>query len=175
MAEADLNKILGYIQQREETLSRYSDKLRQSLVKIANMFGKSNYCRRCGKWQGYHSTTHRQTYGACENFEPAIEVSINVTDDKHFYVEPEDDASPEIKYYLAVLNHELGYIDVVGEYNAYGRVTTFQQAPRELLKALVKSGRLIPFLQKVADTLQAKSEEYREVAQVAEKMAQAVQ
>ena len=176
MAEAkEISEILSYIEQREESLRRYSDKLRQSLVKIANIFGRNNYCRHCGRWEGYHANAQaRKTWEACENFEPAIEVSINVTDDKHFYVEPEDDTSPEIKYYLAILGHELGYVDVVEEYNAHGRVTTFQQAPRELLKALVKSGRLIPFLQKVADILAEKGEEYREVSEVAEKLAKAI-
>jgi hypothetical protein len=90
-------------------------------------------------------------------------------------VEPENATAPEIKYYLAIIKHHLGYVDVVGTYSDPSGVTAFDEAPRETLKALVKSGRLIPFLQKVANTLQGKSEEYREVAEVAEKLAKAVQ
>jgi hypothetical protein len=179
VAEAqDLNQILGYIQEREQTLSKYSDKLRKSLVKIADVFGNPQYCQRCNKWVEYHNQKWKdkpEGKGVCGNFKPKIDVSINVIDDEPFLVEPENETAPEIKYYLAIINHWLGYVDVVGEYSNPSRVTAFDEAPRETLKALVKSGRLIPFLQKVADVLTAKGEEYREVAQVAEKMAQAVQ
>ncbi|MCL6579940.1 MAG: hypothetical protein K6T73_11300, partial [Candidatus Bathyarchaeota archaeon] len=50
----------------------------------------------------------------------------------------------------------------------------FDDSSREKLKALVKSGRLIPFLQKVADKLQSVGEEYAEVSEIAEKMAKAL-
>jgi hypothetical protein len=178
MAEAqDISKILGYIQQREETLSRYSDKLRQSIVKIADVFGSPEYCQRCNKWVEYHNKKWKDTpegKETCDNFKPKINVSIDVMDDKHFM--QEDEYSPNTKYYLAIKKHSLGYVETYDN----DRVTSetlfnFDHASRELLKALVKSGRLIPFLQKVADTLQAKSEEYREVAEVAEKLTKAIQ
>jgi hypothetical protein len=178
MAEADLNKILGYIQDRERTLANYSDKLRQSLIKLSNVFGDTQYCQRCNKWRVFHDQRWKdkpEGKGVCDNFKPKIQVSINVIDDEPFLVEPENETAPEIKYYLAIINHWLGYVDVVGGYSDPSKVTAFDEAPRETLKALVKSGRLIPFLQKVADVLTAKGEEYREVTQVAEKMAQAVQ
>jgi hypothetical protein len=178
MAEADLNKILGYIQERERTLANYSDKLRQSLVKIADVFGNPQYCQRCNKWVEYHNKKWKdkpEGKSVCDNFKPKIQVSLDIVDDQPFLIEPEKETTPEIKYYLAIINHSLGYIDVVGEYSNLIKVTAFDEAPRETLKALIKSGRLIPFLQKVADILQAKSEEYGEVAEVAEKLAKAVQ
>ena len=177
MAEAqDISKILDYIQEREESLSRYSDKLRQSLAQISQVFGDANYCQQCGKWRGYHGTKElRQTWGACERFVPQIVVSIDIIDDMHFKVEEEDEYSPNTKYYLAIIKHRLGYVETFDNdrFRALD-LHDFSDAPRELLKALVKSGRLIPFLQKVANTLAQKSEEYREVAEVAEKLAKAV-
>jgi len=174
MAEVqDLNKILGYVQEREQTLSKYSDKLRKSLVKIANVFGSPEFCQRCNKWAEYHEKPGVKD--ACDKFKPKIQVSVDVVDDQPFLKEAENETAPEIRYYLAVIDHYLGYVDEEGTYSNSRLITTFEHAPREVLKALVKSGRLIPFLQKVAGTLQDKTEEYRDVAEVAEKMAQAVQ
>jgi len=179
MAEAkEISEILSYIKLREETLSRYSDKLRQSLAQISQVFGDADYCQRCGKWRGYHGTKElRQTWGACERFEPQISVSIDVIDDMPFKVEEEqDEYAPNTKYYLAIIKHRLGYVETYDNdrFRALD-LHDFSDAPRELLKALVKSGRLIPFLQKVADILAEKGEEYREVSEVAEKLAQAIQ
>jgi hypothetical protein len=56
----------------------------------------------------------------------------------------------------------------------YNSTRWISDLSREKIKAFVKSGRLIPFLQKVADSLAVKGEEYKAVAEVAEKMAQAV-
>jgi hypothetical protein len=180
MAEAqDLNQILGYIQEREQTLSKYSDKLRKSLVKIADVFGNPQYCQRCNKWSVFHDEKWKdkpEGKGVCGNFKPKIDVSVDVTDDIPFY--KTDEEMPET-YYLGITNHNLKIIGVCGNVGIFADnrqwTVWFENASREMLKALVKSGRLIPFLQKVADVLTAKGEEYREVAQVAEKMAQAVQ
>jgi hypothetical protein len=178
MAEAkEISEILSYIQQREETLSRYSDKLRQSLAQISQVFGDADYCQRCGKWKGHHGTKElRQTWGACERFEPQISVSIDVIDDMPFKVEEEqDEYALNTKYYLAIIKHRLGYVETFDNDRFTPKTLAyFSNAPRELLKALVKSGRLIPFLQKVADVLAEKGEEYREVSEVAEKLAQAI-
>jgi hypothetical protein len=172
----DLNQILGYIQEREKTLSRYSDKLRQGVVKISDVFGSKVLCRYCGWYVNEHPTHKTTGEIVCGTPTPRIEVSIDIVDDKHFMEEEQDEYSPNIKYYLALIKHRLGYI-VTYDNDRFTPKTVayFSDAPRKLLKALVKSGRLIPFLQKVADTLQAKSEEYREVAEVAEKLAKAVQ
>ena len=177
MAEADLNQILAYIQDREETLSRYSDKLRRSLVKIADVFGRKDLCRLCGWYVSKHPTRKTGTGEIyCETPIPKIEVSVDIIDDVHFEVEEEGKYSPSTKYYLAIIEHMLGYVETYDD----DRFRTsylhyFSEAPRERLKVLVKSGRLIPFLRKVADVLDAKGEEYREVSEVAEKLAQAIQ
>jgi hypothetical protein len=176
MAEADLNQILVYIKEREETLTKYSDKLRQSLVKIANVFGRKDLCRLCRCYVDRHPIRKIGTDEIlCEKPIPGIEVSIDVTDDEPFYTLPATDTSPEIKYYLAIRNHNLGWVDITYSGENPRNVCDFaHDASRELLKALVKSGRLIPFLQKVADELASKNQEYREVAEVAEKLAKAV-
>jgi hypothetical protein len=173
---ADLNQILGYIQEREETLSRYSDKLRQSIVKISDVFGSKVLCRYCGWYVNQHPT-HKTGTGEifCGTPTPKIEVSIDIVDDKHFMEEEQGEYSPNIKYYLALIKHRLGYIETYDNDRFTSKTLAyFSDAPRKLLKALVKSGRLIPFLQKVADVLAEKGEEYREVSEVAEKLAQAI-
>ena len=166
MAEAGINQILGYIKEREATLSRYSDKLRQNLQRIFDVFGSPDYCRICND-EHKGQTAH--------DFIPKIRISIELQDTEHF---AEIGDEPEY-YYLATRNGRLFIMGTVAcEMDITGWTCWYSQpneVSREVLKQLVRSGRLILFLQKVADTLQAKSEEYREVAQVAEKMAQAVQ
>jgi hypothetical protein len=177
MAEADLNQILGYIKDREQTLANYSDKLRQSLTKIADVFGSKVLCRLCGCYVDRHPIRKIGTGEIiCKTPIPKIEVSIDVTDDKHFMEEEQDEYSPNARYFLAILRHKLGYVESYDNDRFTPKtLADFSDAPRELLKALVKSGRLIPFLQKVADILAEKGEEYREVSEVAEKLAQAIQ
>jgi len=169
----DINKLLDYLRQREQNLSRYSDKLRQSLIKIASVFGPSNKCQNCDWYVDRHPTIHAGEV-ICNKPTPKISVSVDVIDDEPFYIETSEYApGGMIDYKLAFQCHKLGYIEIYGQERSSLR--EFVSAPREVLKELIKSGRLIPFLEKVADTLANKCAEYKEVAEVAEKMAQAVQ
>jgi len=45
----DMANVLKYIEEKEENLSNYNDKLRQNMVAIADIFGDSSCCRRCGR------------------------------------------------------------------------------------------------------------------------------
>ena len=168
----DIAKVISYIEQKEASLSRYSDKLRQSIDKLVKIFGNKDICRVCGHDVVFHPVRKRGTGEVvCNNFKPKIEVSIDIIDDVPFY-EEKDEFVGEINYYLAFHKHSLlmalryqdGSIDYV----------LFRDASREKLKALVRSGRLIPFLQKVANMLKGKCEEYREVSEIAEKLANAI-
>jgi hypothetical protein len=174
--QQNLNEILNYIQEREKTLVHYSNKLRQSVVKIADVFGNPQYCQRCNKWALFHEGKWRdkpEGKDVCGNFKPKIQVSIDVVDDQSF-AEEKDEIS-DTKYYLAILERNMGFVcTFTNDKYMPKNLRYFDSAPRKLLKALVKSGRLIPFLQKVADTIQVESEKYKEVAEIAEKMAQAI-
>lgn len=169
MAEAEnISKILRYIEKREQNLSRYSDKLRQSIIKIVDVFGPERYCRSCDQPERSHDDPEK-----CA-FKPKIQVSLEIIDDVPFYT----DELREEDYYLATVDHYLKAVGVAKGGDPTDRAHRwtqwFDDCSREKLKALVKSGRLIPFLQKVVDTLQAKCMEYEEVSEVAEKLAKAV-
>jgi hypothetical protein len=53
VAEAELTQIVKYIEEREKTLSRYSDKLRRAVERIFNVFGDPDECQVCEGEEGY--------------------------------------------------------------------------------------------------------------------------
>jgi len=163
-SENELVELLKYIREREENLSRYSDKLRKSLIKISNAFGSKDFCAICDRFQRYHKDF------ADHEFKQKIYVSIDILDDEPFFIEA--DEYDKIDYYLAFRGSKL-----VIQVKVNGKETIvkfFENVSRELLKALVKSKRLIAFLQKVADELERIGKEYKEVAEIAEKMASVI-
>ena len=217
-----MKQIIDYIQEREKSLARYSDKLRQAVTAIANVFGSKRYCRICnssfdsyGHAPYFNRYTHVGAKSPEEAFSkyhpsdvdgfkvvppdylpghwkdgnkllitkvpdedlhepiPKIEVSINIEDEEAFYYDEETDEA----YYLAFsteMNHSLvAHIRDVDDPNNY-KPRHLKDLKREALKELIKSGRLTAFLSLVAETLKKKDEEYREVSEIAEKMAEAV-
>ena len=221
MSEDGLKELLGYIEQREESLSRYSDKLRESLKKIDNMFGDSKYCAICsgreearehhrfysrkeskglddveeiidnavriigpndflGHWANAESgevyvEDHEK---AAHQFKACIEVSVNVWDTEPFKTEETEMGTYEA--YLAIIEHDLGIArkdrDHKGTllYETNHRVQLFSEASRQTLKDIIHSNRLIPFLRHVADVLEKKNREYKEVSEVAKKLTSAL-
>jgi hypothetical protein len=164
-----LIEIVKYIQEREENLSRYSDKLRQSLVRIAQVFGSARECQIC-------NSVHFWDQEYDHEFIPKIAVSLDITDPEAFY-EEEDEEGKDI-YYLQLWDLNLRIcmkrvFFATGE-ERYWDWRYFNDASRHLLKELVRSGRLPKFLEYVAQVLQEKGLEYGEAAEVASKMADAV-
>jgi len=176
LAEADLIKTLKYLQEREKKLSNYSDKLRQAWIKISEVFGLKKYCRICWQTANVHPDKHPEVlkYGA-HQFTPKIEVSIDIIDGKPFYSDEGE------SYYLAIIDHYLKIVELPKDVkpttlNAPNKYTwPMWNAPRWLLKQLTKSGRLLGFLQHVASVLEKAEKEYSEVADLAEKLAKALQ
>ncbi|MEM2293185.1 MAG: hypothetical protein QXX41_07915 [Nitrososphaerota archaeon] len=164
MSGSELVELLKYIQEREENLSRYSDKLRRSLVKISNAFGSKDFCMICDRLQRYHTDVKDH------EFKAKVYVSIDVLDDEPFYTEYDEYGT--FDYYLAIRGHELIIQVKVNREETICK--GFGEVSRELLKALVKSKRLIPFLKKVADELERVGKEYKEVSEIAEKMASVI-
>lgn len=177
MAEAII-KALKYIELKEKNLSRYSDKLRSAWITISDIFGKAKYCQICGQPKEIHPDKHPvivEKYGV-HDFKPKIEISIDIIDDQPFYEDDELNA----KYYLSIIDHELKIKDLPRDvdpstlhYLSGGYA--MWNAPRWLLKQLTKSGRLLGFLQHVAKTLEKMEAEYGEVADLADKLAKALQ
>lgn len=223
MAEAKLEEILNYIEEREKNLSHYSDKLRNAIKQIFRVFGHSNMCRYCGAYE--HALCHRRYYvskdartfntlkevreayptyqlsviplgedtggkwgdpkrnvlfvrevppEARHTFKPKIEVSLNIDDEKPFYVKKGDlfkDGYTAKVYLLAIRSHEL-IILVKYEYPDYTefKKETPDTVSREVLKHLVKSGRIGEFFKIVARELTEKEKEFKEVSKIAEKI-----
>jgi len=138
--EREIIKLFKYIREREENISRYSNKLRETLVQIANLFG----------------------------LPPKIYVSVKVRDDEPFY---EDENA---YYFLEISFSELKIASKDKEKGIFNWYFFFEGAEKEMLKELIKSKRLIPFLHKVAETLKEKEDEYKRVSEIAEKMAKAI-
>ncbi len=149
-AEAkEYQKLLQYIKMREQNLSRYSDKLRQTLNTLNAILRDD------------------------------IKISIEVDDTEPFRVEKIEEDSGDIveyKYYLAIQDHRL--IVRVHRDSAFYKEKWdwfgIANASRETLKCIIKSGRLLKFLQYVAENLEKTTKEYEAVATIAEKIAQAV-
>jgi len=160
MAEAEITKIISYIEKRESNLSRYSDKLRESVQRIFDVFGNANRCQICNIEKAFHGKDTHQ-------FIPKVHISIDVLDDEPFYWYDDKHYGGRVNVFLATKNGGLVIAEYYGEEEAY---TLPSRVSRKMLKELVKSGRLIQFLRKVAEELEKAEQEYGEVAEVAEKL-----
>ena len=196
---------MKYLIERSESISRYSDKLREALERIENQFGEKRRCRICGiyttseKDQLVYANIvidtnkpnakaivnkmipHDELFSkyadilddankpyAFHKFTSSIDVDIDIKDTEPFFT------IDDKYYYLAFRDHNLvALIEREEEIENTESVHYISSISREALKALIKSQRLIKFLAYVADELRKKEAEFKEVAEVAEKMAQA--
>lgn len=102
-------------------------------------------------------------------FVPKIYVSIEVKDSEPFYVDSGDPYDSAEEYFLLI-----GRFGMRVEIGDGERFVEIKDLPRRAVKALVKSGRITKFLQKVAQELEDTGNEYQEVAEVAERLAAAL-
>jgi hypothetical protein len=200
-----ITEIMKYLIERSESISRYSDKLREALERIESQFGEKRRCRICGiyttseKDQLIYANAvidtnkpnakaivnkmipHDELFSkyadilddanksyAFHKFVPSIDVDIDIKDTEPFFT------IDDKKYYLAFRDHNLVcIIEREEEIENTESVHYISSISREALKALVKSGRLIKFLNYVAEELKKKEQEFKEISEMAEKMAQA--
>ncbi|MEM3725114.1 MAG: hypothetical protein QW209_06335 [Nitrososphaerota archaeon] len=156
---SQLLDVINYIREREQTLENYSKKLRKSINFIADLFNTpKNFCVIC-------QSLHREDQKHKEL--QAINVTLDVDDDEPFYVDDFDN-----KYFLCFYERYLRAKIVTPDGSCI--YDFIEKLPRKALKALIKTRRLIKFLQKVAEELEKANEEYSKVAEIAEKMATAV-
>ncbi|MEM2258029.1 MAG: hypothetical protein QXV39_07940 [Candidatus Caldarchaeum sp.] len=155
----DIIQTLKYLQERETELSRYSDKLRKAVQKIIDVFGWKELCRECGELCNKHPAGHQ--------FVPKIYISIEVIDEQPFYV---DDDGDEFK--LVLKDGRLW----IGQFTFNGYFTRpVDDVSRKIVKELVKSGRLIKFLEVIRKQLDKTATEYQEVSLIAQKLAECFQ
>ena len=95
-------------------------------------------------------------------FLPKVYVSIEIRDDEPFFVDDE-------KEYFLVMGPAGMRVEI--DNNGSKKVVGVEDISRRAIKALVKSGRISKFLGIVAEKLEKASEEYQDVAEVAERLA----
>lgn len=203
----DMASVLKYIAEREDNLGKYSDKLRQNVQRIFDVFGSHTDCQICGKdthrghgkfrarrngnrpkWMPEATDTIPDMYARMATPEdgdhgkdgvytlwednpdqhvpiPKIDVSISLRSSVFYQEDGSSWAIDMDNRGLAFFHeHEDGSTTTP---NAY-------EVSRIALKVCIQKGSLTAFLQKIAETLKQESEEYQEVADIAEKMAQAI-
>jgi hypothetical protein len=103
-------------------------------------------------------------------FIPCVDVDIDVDDVEPFYINED-----EQKYFLAFRDHELICV-IVDEYDGerHEECKKLSNLGRDALRDLIKSKRLIKFLEYVAEELKREEQDFREVSEAAEKMALAL-
>jgi hypothetical protein len=153
-AEADFSGIqqtLKYLSEREENLARYSDKMSKALYKIAEAINNLNISR-----------------------------DLVFVDTEPFIVnKPENAEDNTVEKGYLYLNGTLKakFVKTFGEIeDEYAKTEwwIFQSIPRRERKAIIQSGRLPKFLAYVAEKLAQTEQEYKIVAETAEKMASSV-
>lgn len=150
-AGAELKQAIEYLAERATTINRYSDKLSEALGKIDNAI-----------------------------YDIKISRDFTFTDTEPFYTTttPETDrefATTE-KGFLTIQDGRLKfkYFKTAGGYTQTEQWNVFQISRLER-KAIIQSGRLPKFLAYVAEQLAIAEQEYKQVAEIAEKMANAIQ
>ena len=147
-ATPQLQKTIKYLEERQTNLSRYSDKLSSALYAIANAIDDLN-----------------------------LSSDLYFIDTEPFCTREKDEFTTEKGYlqiykgtlitHYAVLRY--GYLDYE---KTEDRI--FNSIPRSERKQIVASGRLPIFLAAVAEHMRETEEEYRKVAEAAEKMAASI-
>ncbi len=189
-----LVNVVKYIKEREENLARYSTALRANLAKIAELFGEG--CKVCNRseavgaheqtFQGqgqYAGSTFAEDKKKYHKYAPKIQVSITVEDEQYFRREDDDGMNADT-YWLVLMppagrRYNYGGLLVKMVTNGCEEQASYQtfkdECSRATLKALVKSGRLPKFLALVTEKLEKTASDYKQVAEVAEKMAKAIE
>ena len=149
-AEAELKQTIAYLAKRATNINRYSDKLTEALGKIDNAIYDIKISR---------DFTFTDT-------EPFCTKTTQETDREFSTVE---------KGFLTIQDGRLKfkYFKTVGSYTQI-EVWNLFQIPRLERKAIVQSSRLPKFLADVAKQLAAVEQEYKQVYQIAQKMANAL-
>jgi len=147
-ATPQLQKTIKYLEERQTNLSRYSDKLSSALYAIANAIDDLN-----------------------------LSSDLYFIDTEPFCTREKDEFTTE-KGYLQIYKGSLitHYVSQNSGYPDYEKTEDwiFNSIPRRERNAIIASGRLPIFLGAVAKQMQQTTEEYRKVAEAAEKMAASI-
>lgn len=183
----NLAEVVKYIAEREDNLSKYSDKLRKNVEAIFNIFGNKRYCQVCNKENNpgnnyvpdeKQAIIHAEITG--HSFVPKINVSIEFkgTPFNTFTLGDGNDEHPDyVKEYLSMEDGELYIVrdtyTCADEMYEHRRMFAYEPS-RDLIKRLVNSGAITQFFNQLAEKLIEVGDNYKEVAEKAERMAQAI-
>ncbi len=151
-AGAELTQAINYLTERQTNINRYSDKLSEALGKIDKAISDIKISR---------DFTFIDT-------EPFYTKTTSETDQEFSTIE---------KGFLTIQDGhlKLKYFKTAGGGYTQTEQWYVFQIPRLERKAIVQSGRLPKFLAYVAEQLAVAEQEYKQVSEVAEKMALAIQ
>jgi len=175
-AEAEVKQVLTYLSSRADALDRYSEKLRTSLVKIEDVFNDDKRCSVCGQQEHYLAHEAKRTGEGCHSFAPMLRIHLGsdfAKKDKEPFMTATGKYSQGVEDFLVFEKGEIGIREEDGSAE-YASNYGFGAATREELKAMVKTGRLLAFLQAVGEAVKGREEDYKAVSELAEKMAQAI-
>lgn len=206
-SEEDFVGLVKYLEEREKNLSKYSDKLRQSLQRVFDVFGDPDFCQICSysadntrhvkfrDEQGYlhgeetsivneQVVTYAKNKDYLHEFKAKIRISEEI-EDVAICMETRLDGQNFEQYKLVTRNDRIWLQGRRNcEMDATG-VTTWLTIPegtqrggtpsRTELKQLVRSCRLPKFLAYASQKLAEDEQEYKAVAEAAEKMAASLQ
>jgi len=155
--------LVKYPEQREKWVYAYcADTAEEAMQKARSEFGDAAL-----KVEIYEA--HEKDRIKDHKFVPKIHVSIDLRDDEPFYEDDERTATLAIREgELEAVVHDKEHSEEIGPYYVH-------DISRTKLKALVRSGRLVKFIQKVKDEVEREEREVRELAEIAEKLAKAVE
>jgi hypothetical protein len=166
---ADIVRVFDYLREREEELSRYSDKLRKSVWRIANVFGDSDYCQICDYTQDKHDKEHK--------FLEKIEISVDIDGDEFLENEGEDEDEDRELCKLCLVDSRIKlkcYYEDNEDNEEHTTLYSLENVSRYLLKKIIKEKQIIKFIEKVKRGLDGVTDEYRRVSEIAEKLASAL-
>ena len=193
---AELVSTVEYLREREEELSRYSDKLRAAITRIWSMFGSSFTCQICHVSQAIYDYAEWERLADRDTF-------MQVRDETHDHDEAvkklHELGKLKMKLHSFVPKIDLS-IDVEGEgweneekvrkalciNNGYMRVKIYddeagyeyynvKDVSRETMKEIVRQGRITQLIDTIKHKLDETTEEYKQVSEIAEKFAVALE
>lgn len=148
-AEAkDLLGKIKYIQEKNENINRYSDKLSKALYTISQIIAKINISRDF----------------AFLDTEPFCTTEINEFETEKGFLLLKN-GNLETEFQTTNVIYDMPHVER----------WQFGSIPRKERKAIIQSGRLPKFLAHVAEQLEKADLEYNVVSEIAEKMAKAIQ
>ena len=166
---ADIVATINYLQQKASELQNYSTKLYKAVAKIASIFGPPDECMICGSSSRVHDERDNHP------FTPKICLLIDFEDGEWFKEEELDYCNNMRRWlFLAIKNGKMWVVERQESDPDRAIYYYVDELDRESIKALVKSGAIPRFLQKLKKQLDADTEEYKHVSELAEKMASVI-